>query len=206
VLVTLSAANRDGTDGLVPGAWVELLSASANRGDTAGLLLHVAAVDPWSRTVTLAYWPRSADAGPAALSQWIMLRRWDYQARHDLQLDPTSHALKLLPNGVTPTNPNQNDEKSWITLENGIQVWFNTDSKAIYQRGDWWEIPARFTTFGLLDWPCPSGRRGDAHTEVPRRIKKAYAALLAVPNDGTKPIDCRNVADPSIMLIAPPQS
>jgi hypothetical protein len=46
-------------------------------------------------------------------------------------------------------------EGGWITLEDGLQVWF--EPGGAYATGDYWQVPARVAGNGSLDWPTTNG-------------------------------------------------
>jgi len=66
-----------------------------------------------------------------------LIRRWDQQ-------DGVST------DGVLPVA-----EGGWITLEDGLQVWF--EPGGAYATGDYWQVPARVAGNGSLDWPTTNG-------------------------------------------------
>jgi hypothetical protein len=77
------------------------------------------------------------------------------------------------------------DEEGWITLEDGVQIAFADGAAHVYRSGDYWLIPARSATGGLL-WPRYAGDQGvDADPAVaPHGVDYHHAPLAVVTVDG----------------------
>ena len=89
------------------------------------------------------------------------LRRWDQRGSDIVSLD--AGAVPIVESDGTPL--------TWLDLEDGIQVAF--DSGGDYHSGDYWLIPARVATQGIL-WPAQGA--ADAW-QAPQGIVHHYAPL-----------------------------
>jgi hypothetical protein len=172
VVATLATLPRDDASALQVGNWVEFDALGGLDGDLAGELLEVKRVDIANRDVHLERAPGAArPADPLEIESTarnpIVLRRWDQGA------DPgRRHAARLV-EGAVPV-----EEGQWITLELGIQVWFEPSSRQahLYRSGDYWLIPARVATADV-DWP-----RHDGHpvARPPQGVRHHYAPLALI--------------------------
>lgn len=110
-------------------------------------------------------------------SRHPILRRWDHK--------PTVAGTNLLP--IV--------EDTWIDLEDGVQVRF--ESGGPYRPGDYWQIPARTITADV-EWPHDDD--GDPVAQPPAGIADAYCRLgiVEVDGDGSVTIvsDCRDLFPP----------
>lgn len=108
------------------------------------------------------------------LTKHPFLRRWDRDEK-------TTEAL-----GVQTL-----EEGKWLALENGIEIWFETDlSASVYKKGDYWLIPARTAT-GDVEWP---GTVDNPSVLPPHGIVHNYAPLALISVDANGIIsakDCR---------------
>jgi len=138
LVVSLSNLGRDQRLGLAANEWVEVLDDNATLSQFASPLLQVVAIDAASRTVTLQGLKGDTIALPSLdPAKHALIRRWDQQ-------DGVST------DGVLPVA-----EGGWITLEDGLQVWF--EPGGAYATGDYWQVPARVAGNGSLDWPTTNG-------------------------------------------------
>jgi uncharacterized protein DUF6519 len=138
LVVTLSNLGRDQRLGLAANEWVEVLDDNATLSQVAAPLLQVVAIDAAHRTVTLQGLKGDTIALPSLdQARHALLRRWDQQ------------------DGVTTEGVLPVDEGGWITLEDGLQVWF--EPGGAYETGDYWQVPARVAGNGSLDWPVTLG-------------------------------------------------
>jgi len=138
LVVSLSNLGRDQRLGLAANEWVEVLDDNATLSQFASPLLQVVAIDAASRTVTLQGLKGDTIALPSLdPAKHALIRRWDQQ-------DGVST------DGVLPVA-----EGGWITLEDGLQVWF--EPGGAYATGDFWQVPARVAGNGSLDWPTTNG-------------------------------------------------
>lgn len=167
-VATLEHLGRDDRFRLAEGDWVELVDQWTDLQGEPGLLVQVQKIDPAALTVTLS---RPADATPdlpdydaaRASASHPLLRRWDHRAG-----DPRLGGLTLRQGAATV------QEGRWLTLENGVQIWFNPGGT--YCLGDSWLIPARTAT-GDVEWP---GAEGAPELVPCRRVEHAYAPLALV--------------------------
>lgn len=161
--VTLATLGRDDKLDLNVEDWVEVVDDAYLAHGTADPLLQVAEVDMAGRRVRL-----SAEPDPAVgriAQRHPYLRRWDQQV--------TGRGARRLGGAV------QIKEGSWIDLEDGVQVWF--ESGGHYGTGDYWLIPARTLT-GDVEWPRDAS--GTPLLEGPTGIAYHYAPLAWVTEVG----------------------
>jgi hypothetical protein len=152
----LAAPWRDARKGLEVGDWVELVDDYWAPVGTPPPLMRVAGVWLHKREVTL----EDADRERAFDPTWHpFLRRWD------------NGAEGAAPNhGIAVTEA----IRRWFGLEDGVQVQFD-DCDAHYRRGDFWVIPARTATGGVL-WP----RTSDVE-HIPLALRPAGPARYLAP-------------------------
>jgi len=169
VKVTVASLGRDERTGLDVGDWIELIDDTWVPQGTPAPLLDVRAIDRADRIITLG------GALATDLSLHPYLRRWD-------QADGPGG-----PDGIPVVESPASD--GWDTrldLEDGVQVRFAA-SGAEYRRGDYWRIPARTATGGLL-WP------GGTHpSAVPPQGPARYLVPLALVKDKGKVEDMRTL-------------
>lgn len=130
---TLQQMWYDARQGLEVGDWVELVDDRWAPLGTPTALMRVEAPITPTRQVTLAD-TDSSRAFDAKLHP--LLRRWDQ--RSDDQ-------------AANQGIPVKRAHQRWFELEDGVQIRFEAES-ARYERGDFWLIPARTATSGVL-WP-----------------------------------------------------
>jgi hypothetical protein len=146
----------DARSGLETGDWVELVDDGWMPAGEPAPLLQVKTVRLSAREVVLTpgsgLYEFDADRHP-------FLRRWDQS--------PASCAED---NAIPITEvPEGSDD--WIDLEYGVRVQF-LEAGAEYQRGDYWLLPARTATGGVL-WPT-------SHDE-PRALRPLGPARYRAP-------------------------
>jgi hypothetical protein len=166
-VVTLESLGRDDHLSLKVGDLVEIVDDDYVLQGRAEPLLRVEEVDATTMHVTLDGQP-SSDVGQHQ-TKHPLLRRWDHGA--------SSH---------NDTIPLQED--TWLTLEDGIQVCFESARQSQeentqpvphkYRTGDYWLIPARTAT-GDVEWP---GDVGNPEAQPPHGIDHHYAPLAIVEN------------------------
>jgi hypothetical protein len=154
VHVTVASLGRDGRNGLEAGDWVELIDDTWMPQGTPAPLLAVRAIDRAGRIVTLG--------GELAtdLSLHPYLRRWD-------QTSPSPEGTPIVESSA------DGEDDIWLQLEDGVQVRFSANG-AEYRTGDYWLIPARTATGGVL-WPG-----GIAPRAVPPHGPTRYLVPLAL--------------------------
>jgi hypothetical protein len=162
----LEHVGRDIKSGLAPGDWVELVDDSYTLLNQAESLLQVSSVDRVEMMITVSGLAQP-DVG-TEIHQHPFLRRWDHKGG-----DPKTGGLELTPDGAALIK-----EGEWLSLEDGIQVWF--EKNGVYRTGDYWLIPARTPT-GDVEWPHV-GREPKAMP--PRGVLHHYAPLALVSVDG----------------------
>ncbi len=127
------------TRGFAAGDWIEITDDALDLAVTPGPLLRVASVAGDQLVVD------AASGTPPAWTDTLAnpkLRRWD-QKENDAQ---------GLIQGAVPVveTPQGSTTRTWIALEDGLQVAFENDHT--YRSGDYWVIPARAASTSL-DWP-----------------------------------------------------
>jgi hypothetical protein len=132
----LSASWRDAHKGLEVGDWVELVDDHWAPFGRPAPLMQVAGVSLHKREVALHDADTERAFDPALHP---LLRRWD----NDDEGAAPNHGIAV-----------SDAMGRWLGLEDGVQVQFH-DPEALYQRGDFWLIPARTATGGVL-WPHAS--------------------------------------------------
>jgi hypothetical protein len=158
--VTLQRIWTDARQGLEVGDWVELVDDDWAPLGTPAPLMQVQGVSLATRQVTL----QDADASRSFDRQLHpLLRRWDQQP--DSQAP--GHGISL-----------KQADRSWFELEDGVQVQFEA-SGAIYERGDFWLIPARTATAGVL-WPESSDPDHPGPHALPPHGPMRYLTPLAL--------------------------
>jgi hypothetical protein len=196
-VVSLASLGRDAHLGLHPDDWVEIVDDDYVLRNRADALLQVKEVKREHLQVILKTAPPS-DVGIDP-TKHRLLRRWDQQA------GATEHGAMLVFEGA------QDDDASWITLEDGVQVQFTAppklvanaevvvDKKTRAADADVADInkvggPATFTyrtgdywliparvATGDVDWPGPPD---DPLPRPPYGIEHSYAPLAVVTFDG----------------------
>jgi hypothetical protein len=158
VTVTVASLGRDDSADLDVGDWVELIDDTwIPKGDPPPLL-KVQAIHRADRLVTL----EGELVTDLALNPY--LRRWD-QGDDD----------RARPDGIPITESPVDGDDVCLELEDGVQVRFQAN-RAEYRRGDYWLIPARTATGGVL-WP------GGADAAVPPAGPARYLAPIALVYD-----------------------
>ena len=127
--------------GLAAGDWVELSHDALDLANEPGQLVRISMVDGDQLVV-------DADSVPGGtLMAWSValsnpkLRRWDQQLSDIVALDE----------GAVPIVESSGLPLTWLHLEDGIQVAFETGGD--YRTGEYWLMPARVATQGI-NWPA----------------------------------------------------
>jgi len=159
--VSLATLGRDQRLGLTVGDWVEIVDDASVLQNLAEPLLQVVFISPDDPSVTLGGLRATANRGDdPALHP--LLRRWD-QAGAALPITEGSAAV----------------DADWITLEDGVQVLFETPTPpgiTFYRTGDYWLIPARVAT-GDVEWPQTAGL---PRALPPRGVHHQFAPLARI--------------------------
>ena len=132
-MVTLEYLGRDDRLSLAKDAWVEIVDDNHVLHNQGGPLVQIELVDQLEMRVTLRSDPivsydQLRDKHP-------LLRRWDHRDG-----EPTLGEPQLADDGALLIQ-----ESTWLTLEDGVQVWFEPASAGAqqsYRSGDYWLIPA----------------------------------------------------------------
>jgi hypothetical protein len=169
--VVLENLGRDDRFGLNQNDWVEIFDDDyvlQNRGET---LLQVQSIAGGSLTVTLAGTPASAVGQD--VSKHPLLRRWDQSFA-----DPAQGGLQQASPDNAATIVEGSDDDNWLSLENGIQIQFQTMPQGtnLYRTGDYWLIPARAAT-GDIIWPSA---KGEPLALPPDGVDHHYAPLAVI--------------------------
>jgi hypothetical protein len=164
---------RDFSRWFTTGNWVEITHDALELNGLPGTLVRLSKVegetltiDPYTTSGTV-YEPGSKYN--ELLVGKVKVRRWDHKQPED----------DLLQDGAIPI-----EEKMWIDLEDGVQIWFEPGNPATqYRTGDYWLIPARVAT-GDVEWPQVADP-SDASKLIPEPlpphgIEHHYAPLAAV--------------------------
>lgn len=189
---TLEHLGRDEHLSLKSGDWVEIVDETIALGERAGPLARVESVDPDELTVILKY----AEGAPVPLPGYTgadvtdkhpLLRRWDHLG------DPVRF------DGALPVYEQDDVDKGWINLEDGVQIWFAQGGE--YRSGDYWLIPARVAT-GDVEWldeldPSGNPKVDSDGNPIPASLEPSgprhyYAPLfLSVPEAESQDCRCR---------------
>jgi hypothetical protein len=165
-LVNLANLGPDARFGLEVGDWVEIVDDDYVLQGKADPLLKVEYVYPGRAQVKLSGTPLSKVGND--LSKHPLVRRWDQKSG-----DVKKGGLELH-QGAALIREGAGD-KSWLDLEDGVQIQFNTSNPANqYRAGDYWLIPARTATGDVL-WPGEED--GKPKAVPPRGIEHYYAPL-----------------------------
>jgi uncharacterized protein DUF6519 len=179
-VVTLDAMGRDGRFGLAAGDWVEI-GEHTDPTVAPGPLWQIQKADASRRQVTLNGAPKHGDV----TSYPHLLRRWDHKAG-----DPRKGGLELR-DGAAILREGEGGN-AWLALENGLRIQFQKSSPHnVYRRGDYWLIPARVATGGVI-WAHEHGR---PKAMPPHGVEHHYAPLAIVSFDKNSVLgvqgDCR---------------
>jgi hypothetical protein len=168
---TLQRLWYDTQQGLEVGDWVELVDDHWAPLGTPPPLLQVQGISLAARQVMLQD-SDSRRAFGAALHP--LLRRWDQQ--------PDSQA----PNHGIPV---QQAYRTWFELEDGVQIRFEAPA-ARYERGDFWQIPARTAISDVL-WPQSRDEQPAPLAVLPDGPPRYLAPLALVRQLPGNPADLR---------------
>src|SRR4028119_1481207 len=177
-IVTLENLGRDSRFSLKEGDWVEIVDDDYVLQNRAEPLLQVKKINSADLEVTINK-ASTSQVGTETIKH-PLLRRWDHRQgdanKNYPKLSNTNYAAVI-------------EEGKWLTLENGIQIWF--EPGATYRTGDYWLIPARTAT-GDVEWPNSSS---SPLSLPPHGVEHHYTklAVIAVDPSGQVTIvdDCR---------------
>lgn len=174
---------RDDSRSLNVNDWVEITDDDLALRGQPGSLLQVTRVE--DRIVTLD----RAVPNPYTKesTNHPLLRRWDHRGK----------ASDLKDGAVLMNEGDGDDQKQWITLEDGIQVQFKPATlpeQNNYRSGDYWLIPARTAT-GNVEWPqldaagkpaTYTGGNPIPASREPHGVEHHYAPLASLTFAGGK--------------------
>lgn len=112
------------------------------------------------------------------------VRRWDQR----VDVNTPDNAVPI------PHPLRSDDECEWIDLEDGIQIQFS-DPHAYYEPRDYWLVPARASTGGLL-WPTDPANKPLQVTAARQPVYRAPLALITSLDNA--PQDLRFVAGQAV--------
>jgi hypothetical protein len=156
---TLQRVWSDTRQGLEVGDWVEFVDDHWAPLGRPAALMQVTGVSLATRQVTLQDTEDDRDFDPALHP---LLRRWDQR--------PGGHAPQ---HGISLRHA----DRTWHELEDGVQIRFESP-RARCERGDYWLIPARTATNGVL-WPQSRDTR-PGPLAIPPDGPARYLAPLAL--------------------------
>ncbi len=167
---TLGRLWIDARSGLEPGDWVELVDDDWFPSGEPPALLQVKSIVRAKREVRLI-----GGAGTYKFNRagHPYLRRWD-QSPASCAADNAIEVVEV---------PEDGDE--WIELEDGVRIRF-LEAGAVYRRGDYWLVPARTASGGVL-WPASE----DGPLAQPPAGPARYRAPLALVTRGDDPDDLK---------------
>lgn len=184
-VVTLEQLWNDDRFALIEGDWVEImdddyvLQVGIETSRSVEPLLKVLKIDIINRQITLEGKTDSTVGQETA--KHPLLRRWDHKGN-----GIGNGNAYLADNGALFVK-----EKEWISLENGIQIWFDEASEGLpheYRRDDFWLIPARIAT-GDIEWP-KDNNNGVPKAIAPHGVEHHFAPLaIIIPSQPI--VNCR---------------
>jgi hypothetical protein len=131
-----------GSRGFSANDWVELSHDGLDLSNEPGQLVRISLVDGDQLVVDASSVPGGTLMAWSETLSHPKLRRWDQRGSDIVALD--EGAVPIIESGGAPL--------TWLDLEDGIQVAFETGGD--YRSGDYWLIPARVATQGI-EWPEP---------------------------------------------------
>lgn len=164
ITLQIRSRGRDRTQTFLPGQWIEIDDEGLELERRPGTLARIAQVDDQNITIdpdTLIHF----DAAATALdindfSRGVRrIRRWDMVADVGERTVPAGPA------------------ESWESIENGIQIAFDTNSARLYTSGDYWLIPARPVSRNI-EWPCDKNAGTPLAVSSPANPKLSSLAIV----------------------------
>jgi hypothetical protein len=189
--ITLISLGRDARHSLEKNDWVEIVDDDSLLPLTPGPLLKITNVDRDNSVVTLQGAP-GGNTGQTT-TRHPVLRRWNQKPGN-----PKNGGVTITKEGTALVQEGLDDDH-WLTLENGVQIQFQTQKPVSrYMAGDYWLIPARVAT-GDVEWP---GAQDNPTALPPHGVQHFYAPLSIVSVDAAgkvtidKNADCRRLITP----------
>ena len=163
--VTLAEGWRDARRALSVGDCVEVSDDKLALNAAVGSMHTVKAIDVSTSTVTLDSTPVINTDKPDAHP---VIRRWDHGSRKSGR----DGSAVLADDGALEL-----EEDKWLAPENGLVVFFQSESNPTYRAGDYWLVPARVALADVL-WPTES--TGAPKVQPPHGVEHHYAPLAAI--------------------------
>lgn len=169
---------RDARFGLTVGDVVEISDEDTVLSGAAGSLVRVTGVD--IDTLTISFEAGSL-VNPVDASRHAVLRRWDHGHRKAASAPSktANEGRPIIANDLALTLT----EGGWLTIEDGISVFFEAAVKPQYRTGDYWLIPAR-TAIGDVLWPRSTDAKREPVSQAPHGVEHHYAPMAIVTVDG----------------------
>ncbi len=197
--VTVDGLAPQGRSSLKEGDWVEIVDDDYVLQRRSEECRWVIKVDVFALTHQITLEGEKGARAGKDLAKHPLLRRWDHRQDYADPSDP--HVPDLHDDSGTLLI----QKDTWLTLENGVQIYFHDDgSDPHYRTGDYWLIPARTAT-GDVEWPQKPDNEGKLHPVAlpPHGVTHHYAPL-AVVNTGEKSYIDLRCRFPNLCDLAPP--
>ena len=139
-------------------------------GKQSGMLYRVNSISESTVGFRLEFEP-----GPTlpANNMRVLVRRWDHKQSQNTPLHENAILLRESSTAQTTLE---------IPIEDGIFVQFQLPDKAIFFPGDYWLVPARVATGGII-WPKDEQGENPAFI-LPRFTQHHYAPIALIPDIG----------------------
>jgi hypothetical protein len=187
IKVTVDGLAPQGRSSLKEGDWVEIVDDDYVLQRRSEECRRVVKVDALALKHQITLEGENGVQAGKDLAKHSMLRRWDHRQDYSDPNDP--HAPDLHVDSGTLLI----QEDTWLTLENGVQIYFQgADPDHIYRTGDYWLIPAR-TASGDVEWPQEEVSQGKLEPEPlpPHGVTHHYAPLALVNTGDDTYVDLR---------------
>jgi hypothetical protein len=149
--------------GFSAGDWAELTHDALEVAGLPGQLVLVAVVDNDRLTIDPTSVPAAGQMAWSSNMLHPTVRRWNQSSKESVALS----------DGAVPVQESTADSNPlWLDLEDGVQIRFAAGGQ--YRSGDYWLIPARVATEGVL-WPNDAS--GEPALLPPAGIEHHYAPL-----------------------------
>jgi hypothetical protein len=187
---TLSVSS---TRGFAAGDWVELSHDALDLANEPGQLVRISVIDGDQLVVDAASVPGGTLMAWSETLSNPKLRRWDQRSSDIVELEE----------GAVPIV--ESAGLTWLDLEDGIQVAFEAGGE--YRSGEYWLIPARVATQGIL-WPAQGTPEAMQRPQGVVHYHAPLGVLLFDDADGLQIISqcrrCLSLEQIECALVAPP--
>jgi hypothetical protein len=188
---TLSVSS---TRGFAAGDWVELSHDALDLANEPGQLVRLSVVEGDHLVVDAGSVPGGTLMAWSETLSNPKLRRWDQHGSDIVTLD--EGAVPIVESSGTPL--------TWLDLEDGIQVAFESNGE--YRSGEYWLIPARVAS-GIL-WPAQGSPDAMQHPQGIVHHHAPLGVLIFDAADGLEIISqCRNclsLSEAACLIATPP--